>query len=546
MRKSVLPFLLVLSWMLGGFLPQQENQAGTIFRITSSQVRVDFVAVDKQGRFVNDLRAEEVEVFEDGKKQTIVFFFAPAEARKNESLPARATKESASPTPGAPANTVLVIDSRTIDSNNFVHSVSAIRAFIENHLSAGHSVMLAEVYRGLRVLAPLTRDKAALLAGLDKLKPQSVYNPLSASASATVGYIDELSVQVPYLREALTSISYSLAGQTGRKHVVLFSEGYPLDPLKEAEMATQAAASTSADADTRQALAREAGRRKDPGVLSMVREVVSVANSFGVSFYTVDARGLVAVAGIGSADRGADVARDPSGQTERIVGTFTLTDLNRLEDARNTLIALAAGTSGLAFYGSNDLSPVLRYSTLEQQNYYLAGYAPSTKRKSGEFHHIEVRAKRPGLMIRSRKGYVDVPDNVMRTARVSSALKYPELFGQLAPLVQVEPSKGKSRVVVGVPASQIQFRQSGDKYEAQVAFLAMVYDGAGKPVSKDFSISKGFNLALTAEQFQGLGNQPLLAQGEVQLSAGKYRIVLVAEDRLAGSLGAATQEFLVP
>src|SRR2546422_4690895 len=62
----------------------QEKQPSPVFRITSSRVRVDFVAVDKQGRFVNDLRANEVEIYEDGKKQNVDVFYAPGETRQKE------------------------------------------------------------------------------------------------------------------------------------------------------------------------------------------------------------------------------------------------------------------------------------------------------------------------------------------------------------------------------------------------------------------------------------------------------------------------------
>jgi hypothetical protein len=59
-------------------------------------------------------------------------------------------------------------------------------------------------------------------------------------------------------------------------------------------------------------------------------------------------------------------------------------------------------------------------------------------------------------------------------------------------------------------------------------------------------ISKGFNLALTREQMAQLANQPLLMQDELALQSGQYKLVMVVEDRLSGSLGAAVQEFKVP
>src|SRR5712664_1945078 len=77
---------------------QQEKQPGPVFRITSSRVRVDFVALDKQGRFVNDLRSNEVEIYEDGKKQNVDVFYAPGQKELvSTGGPASPAKAAASP-----------------------------------------------------------------------------------------------------------------------------------------------------------------------------------------------------------------------------------------------------------------------------------------------------------------------------------------------------------------------------------------------------------------------------------------------------------------
>ena len=566
----------------------QDFQVPT-FRITSSQVVVDFLAIDNQGRFVTDLRADEIQILEDGKKQSIDVFLPPAEVLeqdfefssrvattgrtaaedRTEEIRIAPAGSSAAPVRRRPLQTVILIDSRIMDANNFGHTVAAIRRFIEEHLAADHLVMMAEINRGLRIITPMTRDRATLLAGVNRLKPQSVYNPLAANADTSEieidQYINELQQQVFYVRDALKSLAYALSGQIGRKHVVYFSEGYPLDPLRDLEMRTRAKATEfMGNNEARMALSRLSGRQRDPGVFSMVRDVITTANRFGISFYPIDARGLVAVPAIGPAAASGDVAagpggiddpqqiaraftRDPErGPTEVMVSTFTRTIVDSLDNAQNTLVALAAGTNGTAFFNTNDLGSVLRASTAEQENYYLVSYVPSGKRKKGKFHQISVKTTRTGIHIRARKGYLDLPDKAFQQARLSAAFQHPEFFQQLAPLTQVEPSKGRIGTVIGVPAAQISFRKQGKDFHAELFFLGRIYDQDGKPVSKNLSITRGFNLNLTAEQFQGLGNQPLLARDEVKLSPGQYKLVLVVEDRLSGNLGATVQEFTVP
>src|SRR5205085_12637853 len=53
--------------------PQSADQAPTV-RVGSEEVLLDVVVRDKRGRPVTDLKADEIEVFEDGVKQQITSF----------------------------------------------------------------------------------------------------------------------------------------------------------------------------------------------------------------------------------------------------------------------------------------------------------------------------------------------------------------------------------------------------------------------------------------------------------------------------------------
>jgi hypothetical protein len=56
---------------VGHAAPAHEQQA-PVFRATTNRVRVDVVAVDDEGRFVSDLRAEEFVVLEDGQPREVI------------------------------------------------------------------------------------------------------------------------------------------------------------------------------------------------------------------------------------------------------------------------------------------------------------------------------------------------------------------------------------------------------------------------------------------------------------------------------------------
>lgn len=575
MKKS-----LYLTMVLGGgLLWSQASEQRPIFRVSSDQVVVEFIAVDKSGRFVTDLKPEELELRVDGKQVNIERLIPPGStaagasiatpgetsvrAEAERQLPADQTAPTASKSASSAARTVILLDTRVLDAGNFSHSIRAIRRFVDEHLRSGHLVMLAEIDRGLKVATPFTDDRSELLAAVDSLRPSSVYNPLDPSRlRENLGerYFEDLQQQVLYLRSGLKLLCQSLSGFPGRKHVVFFSEGYPLKAIKDLQIFSRLETAFEG-ADERQEASRTVGSRTDTDVLPMVREVVALANAYGVSFYTVDARGLVALPGAGSADVTADFAAGPgepveervqhsksgaaeTGLTEVQVAIFQLTNLNSLDDAQNTLVALAAGTNGSAFYNSNDLEAVMHASTQEQELAYVLSFEPKQKGKP-KFHNLKIKSSRQDVIIRSQVGYQDVTEQELTNLRLATALERPDLFQYLSPVIEFQPNTGNRQVIVGVAGDRITGRRQGETYQIEVVFVGQIFDEKGNRLSKKPDIVKGFKVNVPAEQFAGLAQQPLLAGEELKLKPGKYRLVLVVMDQVSGTMGVREQEFRI-
>src|SRR5947207_7565685 len=99
MTKFLLPLLLLLLLVSSVFAqqtsppppppaPQQtpKPEDVDVVRITTNLVQVDAVVTDSKGKLVTDLKPEEIEIFEDGRKQKITHFSLSLE-------PATATAE---------------------------------------------------------------------------------------------------------------------------------------------------------------------------------------------------------------------------------------------------------------------------------------------------------------------------------------------------------------------------------------------------------------------------------------------------------------------
>jgi VWFA-related protein len=155
---------------------------------------------------------------------------------------------------------------------------------------------------------------------------------------------------------------------------------------------------------------------KDQMELSMVddgkyfQDIFGEANRANVSFYPIDPRGLAAF--------DTPIGPDPP-------PTLTV-DYARLKGRQETLYTLAVNTDGLALMNSNDLRQQMRRIADDLTSYYLLGYYSTNSKLDGRFRTIKVRSKRPGVEVRARRGYsAPTPEEVAK-ARAAVETVIPE------------------------------------------------------------------------------------------------------------------------
>jgi hypothetical protein len=127
----------------------------------------------------------------------------------------------------------------------------------------------------------------------------------------------------------------------------------------------------------------------DVDLMSDLREVFNTANQQNTAIYALDPRGL--------STGEFDVTDNAS------IGIKESQDF--LRATQDTLQILAANTDGRAIINRNDLDRGLKQVVRDTSAYYLLGYNSPLTAPDGKFHEIKVKVKRPGLQVRSRKGY---------------------------------------------------------------------------------------------------------------------------------------------
>jgi hypothetical protein len=125
----------------------------------------------------------------------------------------------------------------------------------------------------------------------------------------------------------------------------------------------------------------------DAELMADLRQVFDAANRNNTAIYALDPRGL--------AVNEFDINENIGGKT----------DMEYLRKTQDTLHVLALNTDGRAIVDRNDIQGGLKQVIRDTSAYYLLGYNSSLAASDGKFHEIKVKLKRPGLQVRSRKGY---------------------------------------------------------------------------------------------------------------------------------------------
>ena len=166
-KKTIPPVRIRLAaflWLACCLWPSAWAQDLPSFRTATELVLVDLVATDRDGNFVWDLRPEELEVLEDGKRQTVTFFNLQ---NRGAPVPARAPETRGFPAPSVSSVPVqrieegyyvFLMDLHSMPFDALGRSKEAVRGFVESRLGPNDQVMLATIRHRLRINQPFTQD----------------------------------------------------------------------------------------------------------------------------------------------------------------------------------------------------------------------------------------------------------------------------------------------------------------------------------------------------------------------------------------------------
>ena len=163
-----------------------------------------------------------------------------------------------------------------------------------------------------------------------------------------------------------------------------------------------------------------------------------------------------------------------------------------------SLRSLSEDTGGYAAVNSNDFSRAWERIVADNSSYYVLGYYPKNEKRDGRFRRIEVKVRREGVEVRTRKGYTaprgkapaqaSQSPNEKTSPELRRALDSPLPLPALTLRAFAAPFKGaapNASVAVSIEAEgrDLVFQEKDGKFVNDLEMSVVAIDSAAKSVT---------------------------------------------------------------
>jgi len=281
------------------------------------------------------------------------------------------------------------------------------------------------------------------------------------------------------------------------------------------------------------------------GIMYDIQDAIAATARSNVSIYSIDPRGLT--------DQGDDTigVGQFADQQDPSVGIGPSSLRNELRISQDSLRQLADETGGFAAINRNDFAQAFDRIVRDNSSYYVLAYYPPSDKRDGKFHKIEVRTTRPGLVVRSRRGYSSprgkpAPPNT-RTGGMS-----PEMFEAMNSPLQVSgltlrafaaPFKGpapNASVLVGV---ELLGRDLSLDTKSKVEISYMAVDAKAKVFG---ARNDSLTMNLRPDTRSRVEQSGFRVLNRMELPAGRYQLRIAARDSAKATIGTIIYDLEVP
>jgi VWFA-related protein len=510
--------------------------------VKSQLVTESVIVKDKQGKFVSGLTADDFAVTEDGTSQTIRVF-------ERESLPVDAAPLSVTPEDEESIRVykrlgrttyaaedkgrnykdrrllAFYFDMTAMHPDDQVHALQAAEKFVRTQMTEVDLVSILRYQGGaVDILLDFSADRNKILSILETMivgegqgSAEGIDDSSSGDAGAAFGQdSSEFNIfNTDRQLSALQTTAHMLEQINEKKSLLYFSSGLRLN------------------GNDNQA---------------QLHATVDAAVKAGLSFWPIDARGLVAQPPLGDATQGS------SGNSGMYSGTAAQATNDRLQQSQDTLYSLAADTGGKAFFDNNDLAVGIVRAQRAISDYYLIGYYTTNTAQNGHFRRIKITVpEKLNGSLDYRQGYYANKEFVKfngaeKERQLEDALMLGDPITDLTIAMEVNYFQLNHAeyfvpVTVKIPGRELALAKRFGNEHTVIDFVCEIKDEMGLTVS---NLRDNVDVKLNDASVTELARRPIEYSTGFTLLPGRYTIKFLARDDETGRMGTYQTVFIIP
>jgi VWFA-related protein len=282
---------------------------------------------------------------------------------------------------------------------------------------------------------------------------------------------------------------------------------------------------------------------------AQLHATVDSAIKAGVSFWPIDARGLVAQAPLG------DATQASPGNSAIYTGAAAAANTSNFQQSQDTLYALAGDTGGKALFDTNDLEHGLVLAQDAISDYYLLGYYATNPAKNGHFRRVKIMLNQnQDAKLDYRQGYYADKEfshftTVDKERQLEDALMLEDPITELSIAMEIDHFQLNRAeyfipIIVKIPGRELALAKRGGAEHTLIDFVGEIKDlSGGMTVS---NVRDSVNIKLSDATAAELAHRPIEYDTGFTLLPGKYRIKFLARDDETGRIGTYETTFTIP
>jgi VWFA-related protein len=527
---------------VGQNAPPGSNAAATI-RVSTQLVVEAVVVKDKQGNPIPGLTAKDFTVTEDGVPQTVSFCehqelpeaigAEPPARSAPENIRVYDTLSRTRISPETPGKLrfqdrrllALYFDMTAMQPAEQLRALAAAQKFIRTQMTPADRLSILR-YSGaaVDVLQDFTDDRDRLLSILQTMivgegqgYGESSQDASTADTGAAFGQDDsEFNIfNTDRQLAALQTASNMLGHLSEKKSLIYFASGLRLNGMNNQ---------------------------------AQLHATIDAAIRAGVSFWPIDARGLVAQAPMGDATQGSP------GNVGMYSGAAALAVMTNFQQSQDTLYALAGDTGGKALLDYNDLTKGIVQAQHAISSYYVLGYYTNNSAQDGKFRRIKISLNANlSAVLDYRQGYYAGKvfgkfTTADKERQLEDALMLDDPITELHIAMEIDYFQLNRAeyfvpIVVKIPGRELALAKRGGAEHTLIDFIGEIKDNYGMTIT---NVRDKVNVKLSDATALELAKRPIEYDTGFTLLPGKYVIKFLARDDETGRIGTYQTSFVIP